>query len=129
MNRKGGNGFFRKRRGQKKEETENNLTLESKKEDRRVAMSTAEREARKQHYVEKYMESVHVHSEYKLCGKSSVGTTNMPLRDKVTGTCIGKGQCVIIYQTNKDCILIKAADGREVITDTPGCVHVGMFGK
>ena len=129
MNRKGGNGFFRKRRGQKKEETENNLTVESKKEERKVVMSTTEREARKQRYVERYMESVHVHPEYKLCEKSSVGVTTMPLQDKVTGTCIGKGQCVIIYQTNKDFILVKANDGREVLTDIPGCVRVGMFRK
>lgn len=125
MNRKGGNGFYRKRRGEKRE-TKGEDKKDSKYKDNtpefverieKHAKETAKLVDAKEKYVNKYLEMMKKPNESTIKGEARVGFLVESCTDDYTGVTIGKGQCVLFWMTDTFKCKVVAGDGRTIFTD------------
>lgn len=125
MNRKGGNGFYRKRRGEKRE-TKGEDKKDSKYKDNtpefieRVGKHVKEMVKlvdAKEKYVNKYLETMKKPDESTIKGEARVGFLVKSCTDSYTGVTIGKGQCVLFWMTDTFKCKVVAGDGRTIFTD------------
>lgn len=125
MNRKGGNGFYRKRRGEKRE-TKGDDKKDSKYKDN--APEFVERATKhigaaakfadiKEKYVKKYLETMKKPNESTIKGEARVGLLEESCTDSYTGVTIGKGQCVLYWMTDTFKCKVVAGDGRTAFVD------------
>lgn len=125
MNRKGGNGYYRKRRGVKR-----NAESENKKEskykdnyvdapveiEKKVAKNDEVSNA-KEKYFKKYLSIVKWPNRSVVKGNPIVGILRRPCKDEYTGVSIGKGQCVLFWMTDTYLCKVVTNDGREAFVD------------
>lgn len=125
MNRKGGNGFYRKRRGEKRE-----IKGEDKKDSKykdntpkfierieKHVKEASELVDAKEKYVNKYLETMKKPNESTIKGEARVGFLVESCTDSYTGVTIGKGQCVLFWMTDTFKCKVVAGDGRTIFTD------------
>lgn len=125
MNRKGGNGFYRKRRGEKRETKGDDKKDSKYKDNTPEFVERIEKEAKviakiadaKEKYVKKYLETIKKPNESIVKGEARVGLLERSCTDSYTGVTIGKGQCVLYWMTDTFKCKVVAEDGRTAFVD------------
>lgn len=125
MNRKGGNGFYRKRRGEKRETRGEDKKGSKYKDNTPEFIERIEKHVKeaaklvdaKEKYVNKYLETMKKPNESTIKGEARVGFLVESCTDSYTGVTIGKGQCVLFWMTDTFKCKVVAGDGRTIFTD------------
>lgn len=125
MNRKGGNGYYRKRRGVKRDaENENKKELKHKDnhldvpvEIEKEVIKNRKIEDAKEKYLKKYLSVSKGPNRSVVKGNPIVGILRKPCKDDYTGVSIGKGQCVLFWMTDTYLCKVVTNDGREAFVD------------